>query len=124
MEHTDDGDGGLSAGNQTEPGHGRRAGEIRHDFFAGRQKRVTRDLAGAAFMLVPQGRVLAGVRTEAFGALIPPRLCPWPTLRSGWSTTGMTEDILADDGVIQTVEAKVPVAPDAKKFLRLEVARP
>ena len=53
MEHADNGDGGLSAGNHTEPKQGRRAGEIRHAFFAGRQKRVARDLAGAAFMLMP-----------------------------------------------------------------------
>ena len=48
----------------------------------------------------------------------------WSTGLSGWSTTGITEDILADDGTIQTVKAKVLIAPDVKKFLRLECTHP
>lgn len=48
----------------------------------------------------------------------------WSTGLGGWSTTGITEEILLDDGTIQTVKAKVLTAPDAKKFLRLEATRP
>jgi len=48
----------------------------------------------------------------------------WSTALGGWSTTGITEDILLDDGTVQTVKAKVLTAPDTKKFLRLEATRP
>ena len=48
----------------------------------------------------------------------------WSTALSGWSTSGITEDLLSDDGTVQTVKAKVLTAPDTKKFLRLEATRP
>lgn len=48
----------------------------------------------------------------------------WSTALTGWSETGLTEEILADDGTTQTVRAKALIAPDTKKFLRLEVTRP
>ena len=71
-----------------------------------------------------EGAYLTMTYTRAKGATDITLRAVWSTLLSGWSTTGLTEDILADDGVIQTVKAKVLSAPDAKKFLRLEVTRP
>ena len=73
---------------------------------------------------VIEGAYLTMTYTRAKGATDITLRAVWSTLLSGWSTTGLTEDILADDGVIQTVKAKVLIAPDAKKFLRLEVTRP
>ncbi len=47
----------------------------------------------------------------------------WATDLSGWSATA-APDLLGDDGTLQTLKAKVLIAPDPKKFLRLEVTRP
>ncbi len=44
------------------------------------------------------------------------------TLTNGWSSASVTEDILTDDGVTQTVRAKV-LQSGAKKFLRLNVTK-
>ena len=73
---------------------------------------------------VIEGAYLTMTYTRAKGATDITLRAVWSTLLSGWSTTGLTEDILSDDGTIQTVKAKVLIAPDVKKFLRLECTRP
>ncbi len=71
-----------------------------------------------------EGTYLTMTYTRAKGATDITLRAVWSTILSGWSTTGTTEDILADDGTIQTVKAKILIAPDVKKFLRLECTRP
>jgi hypothetical protein len=39
-----------------------------------------------------------------------------------WSTTGVTEMILSDNGVVQQVKATLPAGAVGKRFVRLEVA--
>ncbi len=73
---------------------------------------------------VIEGGYLTLTYTRAKGATDITLRAVWSTPLSGWSTTGMTEDLLLDDGAVQTVKAKVLIAPDTKKFLRLEVTRP
>ena len=46
------------------------------------------------------------------------------TSLSSWSTTGVIEEILSETPTTQSVKAKVLLAPDSKKFLRLEVSYP
>jgi hypothetical protein len=46
------------------------------------------------------------------------------TLADGnWTSTGVTESVVSDNGVVQSVEASVP-APGNKRFVRLKVIRP
>ena len=73
---------------------------------------------------VIEGAYLTMTYTRAKGATDITLRAVWSTGLGGWSATGVTEDILADDGMIQTVKAKVLMPPDTKKFLRLEVTRP
>ena len=73
---------------------------------------------------VIKGTYLTVTYTRAKGATDITLRAVWAAGLSGWSATGITEDILSDDGVIQTVKAKALIAPDTKKFLRLEVTRP
>ena len=80
--------------------------------------------AGGVPQGVIEGTYLTMTYTRAKAATDITLRAVWSTLLSGWSATGVTEDILADDGVIQTVKAKVLIAPDVKKFLRLECTRP
>jgi hyaluronate lyase len=42
---------------------------------------------------------------------------------AGWSTTGITETVHADDGTRQTVWATVPVSGTSQRFVRLRVKR-
>ncbi|MFO1441125.1 MAG: choice-of-anchor D domain-containing protein [Verrucomicrobiaceae bacterium] len=42
----------------------------------------------------------------------------------GWSSTGVTETILSDDGNLQTVKATVPAPTGGSCFTRLQVTRP
>ena len=47
------------------------------------------------------------------------------TLAPGsWSNTGASEEILGDDGTLQTVKATVPSGPGSKLFLHLKVLKP
>ena len=73
---------------------------------------------------VIEGAYLTMTYTRAKAATDITLRAVWSTAMSGWSAAGVTEAILADDGTIQTVKAKVFIAPDAKKFLRLEATRP
>jgi hypothetical protein len=42
----------------------------------------------------------------------------------GWSSLGVTETILSDDGTLQTVQAAIPAPTGGSCFTRLRVARP
>ena len=46
------------------------------------------------------------------------------TSLSSWSTTGVIEEILSENSSTQSVKAKILIAPDSQKFLRLEVSHP
>src|SRR5262249_53259263 len=50
----------------------------------------------------------------------------WSTtlLATSWTTTGVTEQILSDDGTIQTVKATMDGTALPRCFLRLDVTRP
>lgn len=50
----------------------------------------------------------------------------WSTtlLAGSWTTTGVTEQILSDDGTIQTVKATVNAAGQTRCFVHLKVTRP
>ena len=43
---------------------------------------------------------------------------------AGWSSTGITETILSDDGTMQTVRATAPAPAGGTCFMRLLVTRP
>jgi hypothetical protein len=43
---------------------------------------------------------------------------------AGWSSTGITESILSDDGTIQVIEATIPAPTGTACFTRLHVQRP
>jgi uncharacterized delta-60 repeat protein len=43
---------------------------------------------------------------------------------AGWSSTGITETILSDDGTIQVIEATIPAPTGTACFTRLHVQRP
>ncbi len=50
--------------------------------------------------------------------------CQWATNPSStWSSTGVVETILADDGFSQEVRATVALSGSTKKFLRLQIVR-
>ena len=40
---------------------------------------------------------------------------------NGWSTAGITEAILSNNGTVQQVKATVPAGGGVRRFLRLEV---
>lgn len=47
------------------------------------------------------------------------------TMAAGsWSSTGVSEQILADNGTLQTVKATLPAGASAKRFVRLKVTQP
>jgi hypothetical protein len=48
----------------------------------------------------------------------------WSDDLSVWSTQGVTESILSDDGTLQLVKATVPVDSSNHRFLHLKVTRP
>ncbi|MCU0793584.1 MAG: autotransporter-associated beta strand repeat-containing protein [Opitutaceae bacterium] len=41
-----------------------------------------------------------------------------------WSSAGVTEEILGDNGIVQTVRASVPIGPGHARFMRLRVSKP
>lgn len=41
-----------------------------------------------------------------------------------WSSAGVSEEILGDNGILQTVRASVPVGPGPARFMRLRVSKP
>jgi hypothetical protein len=43
---------------------------------------------------------------------------------AGWSSTGITETILSDNGAIQVIEATIPAPIGSACFTRLRVQRP
>jgi len=43
---------------------------------------------------------------------------------AGWSSAGVTETILIDDGTLQTVQATIPAPTGGSCFTRLRVTRP
>jgi alpha-tubulin suppressor-like RCC1 family protein len=46
------------------------------------------------------------------------------TLGSDWSSNGVSETVIADDGTLETVVATLPGGPDGKRFVHLKVTRP
>jgi len=51
--------------------------------------------------------------------------CLWANEVTGpWSSTGISEQILADDGLSKTVKAYVALAGSAKKFMKIQATRP
>ena len=49
----------------------------------------------------------------------------WSDFLDGvWSTEGVKESILSDDGVVQHVSATVPQSPNGQRFVRLRVTEP
>jgi hypothetical protein len=42
---------------------------------------------------------------------------------TGWSSAGVTETILSDDGVTQQVRARVPTGGNDHRFIQLKVTR-
>lgn len=45
-------------------------------------------------------------------------------LPGSWANSGVTEEILTDDGSVQTVEATIPAGPSGRRFVHLEVSGP
>jgi sugar lactone lactonase YvrE len=45
----------------------------------------------------------------------------WSTNLSTWSPLGVTEDILADDGITRQIRASIPASPGGARFLRINV---
>jgi len=43
---------------------------------------------------------------------------------TSWSTTGVTESILSDNGTVQQVKAQVPVGSLGRRFAHLKVTAP
>lgn len=43
---------------------------------------------------------------------------------TGWSTTGVTQQVLADNGIEQQVMAQVPAGAGGRRFVRLNIAAP
>jgi hypothetical protein len=43
---------------------------------------------------------------------------------STWTNSGVTEQILADDGTYQTVKATDPLSASGQRFIRLNVTQP
>jgi hypothetical protein len=48
----------------------------------------------------------------------------WSDDLSSWSTQGVNESVLNDDGTIQLVKAIVPVGSSGHRFVHLKVTRP
>lgn len=48
----------------------------------------------------------------------------WTNGFAVWSTSGVTEQVLSDDGTVQQVKARVPIAGAASKFMHLELSAP
>ena len=46
------------------------------------------------------------------------------TLSAPWSTAGITQTVLTDDGITQSVKATVPTGSSGKRFVRLRVTQP
>jgi hypothetical protein len=46
------------------------------------------------------------------------------TLTGNWSSNGVSETVIADDGNLETVVATLPAGPDGKRFVHLQVTRP
>ncbi|MCW1925976.1 choice-of-anchor D domain-containing protein [Luteolibacter arcticus] len=46
------------------------------------------------------------------------------TLEGGWSSNGVSETVIEDDGTVETVVATLPAGPDGKRFVHLKVIRP
>lgn len=40
---------------------------------------------------------------------------------AGWSSAGVSESILSDNGIEQVVKATLPAGPNGQRFVRLEV---
>ncbi len=47
----------------------------------------------------------------------------WSTTLDGWSTTGITREVIADDGTLQTIRATVPMTGEPRILMRLRVTR-
>ena len=45
-------------------------------------------------------------------------------LNSAWSTDGVSEEVTADDGTLQTVVATLPAGAENRRFVHLKVVRP
>ncbi len=43
------------------------------------------------------------------------------TLASAWSSAGVTQQILTDDGVTRTIRAALPKGANSQRFVRLKV---
>ncbi len=48
----------------------------------------------------------------------------WSDTLTNWSATGVTEQLLNDNGTMQTVKAIIPAGPAAKRFIHLKVTNP
>lgn len=49
----------------------------------------------------------------------------WSAEMAGpWSNTGVTEEILSDDGVVQSVKALIPTNGAGRRFFKIQVVRP
>ena len=47
----------------------------------------------------------------------------WSDTLSSWSTTGVTEQILSDDGTLQQVQASIPANGAPRRFVHLKLTR-
>jgi autotransporter-associated beta strand protein len=78
--------------------------------------------------LVKNGAVLELTYTRATAALADGLTftAEWSdTLAAGsWSSVGVTEQILGDNGTVLTVRASVGAGPNARRFLRLKLTKP
>jgi hypothetical protein len=48
----------------------------------------------------------------------------WSDTLIAWSTLGVTEQVLIDNGVVQQVKARVALGASGARFLRLKVVHP
>ena len=48
----------------------------------------------------------------------------WSDTLGVWSSAGVSEQLISDDGTVQTVKATIPAGPSAKRFIHLKVSNP
>jgi hypothetical protein len=65
--------------------------------------------------------ILTLTYTKAISATDVAYIVIWSDSFDSWSSNGVTEELVSDDGVIQTVRAKVALGPGVKRFIRLQV---
>jgi hypothetical protein len=81
--------------------------------------KVVPQLSGATLTYTYQRSVEAGEVGAVFAV-------EWSdTLAAdSWSSTGVAEQVIADDGVLQQVKATLPLGPNGKRYIRLKLTGP